>query len=661
MNALKNLSINRKLTFIITITSTIAVLMACLAFLFYDRITFKAAMIRDLRTLSNVIGANSTAALAFSNRDDATETLASLRAEKHVIAAAIYLADGSVFATYHRDNLTFHPPQGVLSQPTFYDNYVDVAEPIIFGTDPIGQVLIRSDLEEMRARQERYVFLVVIFLVFACFSALLLTSRLQRIISQPILKLADLARAVSIHKDYSIRAKTENHDETGILIGAFNEMLTQIQERDIALENANDSLEQRVGERTQELLHANAQLRKEIQERESAETALIEREEQLLQSQKMDAIGKLAGGIAHDFNNQLAIVQGYTDMILENLVDDPTTQNRLHQIANVVARATKLTQQLLLFSSKQPIQLRPLDLNHHVIELKTMLERLMHENIILQVDLSSDLSIVHADSGNINQLITNLFLNARDALPDGGTLTVKTRMVHIDEAFSRNVPDTSIGSTMICLSIEDSGIGMSEDVKDHIFEPFFTTKEIGKGTGLGLSVVYGIVQSHGGWITVESSPNRGSRFDVFLQPHIAMIEESIQHTHPYDPSNLGRQERILLIEDEVALGEMTQQLLSQKEYQVTLCQTAAEARSVFESSPSGFDLVLSDVMLPDGRGPGVVMDLLKKTPSLKALFMTGYTDNHIDRDRIREAGLTLLQKPVPTPMLLEQIRKALDA
>ncbi len=661
MNVLKDISINKKLTFIITTISTIAVLMTCLAFLFYDRITFKDAMLRDLETLSNIIGANSTAALIFDNQEDATETLTSLQAEKHIISAAIYHADGRVFATYHRNNKVFHPPQIDNLKSTFYAEYVDSTEPILFETDLIGYVLIRSDLEEMQARQKRYIMMGSAFLIFVCLSTLLITSRLQNLILQPILNLAKLARAVSAHKDYSVRAKKENQDETGLLIESFNEMLEQIQERDAALKQANDNLELRVSERTQALVSTNNQLRKEIQEREEAERALLEREEQLLQSQKMDAIGKLAGGIAHDFNNQLGIVQGYTDMLIESLDNDPTVQHRLQQIANVVTRASKLTQQLLLFSSKQPIQLRPLDLNQHVTELKSMLERLIGENIELHLDLAPNLNIVHADPGNINQVVTNLFVNARDAMPEGGTITVKTQVVNIDETYRLKVPEATRTGEFVCLSISDSGIGMSNDVKEHIFEPFFTTKEMGKGTGLGLSVVYGIVQSHGGWITIDSAPNQGSRFDIFLQTQETRLEKIAPDTPINLSAHLGHQEHILLIEDEQSLGEMTRQLLIQKNYHVTLCQTIAEAKSVFEAAPNHFDIVLSDVVLPDGRGPQVVLHMLKQKPNLKALLMTGYTDNHTDRELVANAGLTLLQKPVPTALLLEKIREILDA
>lgn len=659
MNFIKHLSINRKLTVIITMISAFAVLMACVAFLFYDRITFKDAMVRDLKTLSNVIGANSTAAILFDNQDDATETLTSLKSEKHILAAAIY-RDGQTFTTYHRDQISFQPPQLIYTPPTFYDTYVDVFEPIFIENERIGTVLIRSDLEEMKARQTRYLTVVSAFLIFACLTALLITSRLQQIISRPILKLAELAQAVSVHKDYSIRAEKDSEDETGLLIDAFNEMLKQIQERDVALKQANDSLEQRVNNRTQELMTANDQLRKEIQERELAERTLLEREEQLLQSQKMEAVGKLAGGIAHDFNNQLAIVQGYADMLIENAQNDPTTQNRLQQIANVVARASKLTQQLLLFSSKQPIQLRPLDLNQHVTELKTMLERLIGENIALHLDLAPQLSIVHADPGNINQVVTNLFVNARDAMPEGGTLTVKTHMVEIGQIDHQHVPEAPTTGRFVCLSISDTGLGMPADVKDHIFEPFFTTKGPGEGTGLGLSVVYGIVQSHGGWITVDSEENKGSQFNIFLQPHDTATAQTPTTPQPNLSEHVGQKERILLIEDELVLGEMTQQLLSEKNYQVTLCRTAAEARSVFDESPTAFDMVLSDVVLPDGRGPSIVLNLLEKKPELKALLMTGYTDQYADRERVEKAGLTLLQKPVPTAQLLEQIRKTLD-
>jgi two-component system, cell cycle sensor histidine kinase and response regulator CckA len=258
-------------------------------------------------------------------------------------------------------------------------------------------------------------------------------------------------------------------------------------------------------------------------------------------------------------------------------------------------------------------------------------------------------------------VITNLVLNARDAMPEGGLITIRTQMVQIDAAYRRRVPEAAREGLFVCLSIEDTGMGIPVDIREHIFEPFFTTKEPGKGTGLGLSVVYGIVQSHRGWVTVESHLGRGSRFDIFLQPHETSVELPEEESVTDPVAHTGHREGILLIEDELELGQMTQQLLTQKNYLVTLCQTTAEARSVFSDSPSSFDMVLSDVVLPDGRGPNVVFGLLKQKPGLKALLMTGYTDNLAEREHVENAGLILLQKPVPTRLLLEQIRNILDS
>lgn len=658
MAPFRDLSINRKLRAIIMLTSGIAVLLACLAFLVYDRIAFKDAVVNNLKTLSDIIGENSTAALMFDNAQDASEILMSLSADRHILAAAIYNTRGQVFAMYHRDNVVFTPPEIRPPGHVFGADYLELFNPVILDTETIGTVFVRSDLEEMLARQNRYLFLVIAFLIFSFLVVLLITSRLQRIISHPILQLTKLARAVSVHRDYSVRAEKNSEDEVGVLIGAFNEMLTQIQNRDQALNRANEALESHVIERTRDLQAANEQLVREIEERKRAEQVLLEREEQLRQSQKMEAIGKLAGGVAHDFNNQLAIVQGYVDMVMSDVPEGSPARGRLMQISKAVERSSGLTQQLLMFSSKQPMQMRPINLNGHVGELKNMLERLMGEDIEVVLDLDNNLQIAHADPSNIDQVVTNLCVNARDAMAEGGTITIQTRMVEIDDMYCRQVSDARPG-TFIRLSVSDRGTGMTANVLEHLFEPFFTTKGLGKGTGLGLSVVYGIMQSHEGWITVHSELGRGSRFDVFLKPieEVAVLGNQTATEHAEDLAGHG--ERILLVEDEKALGEMTQLLLTERNYSVALCHSAMEARSVFAASD--FDMILSDVMLPDGRGPDLVLDLMKQRPNVVALLVTGYTDERSDSDRVRAAGLTLLQKPVSIQVLLKNVRLALEA
>ena len=656
----RDLSIKRKLTWITTFASGVAVLLACVAFLIYDRMVFREAMLQDLSTLARMIGSSSTAALVFDHEQDALETLSALRAETRIVRAVIYRVNGSAFARYHRDGAYFAPPEPQSRTSLFAENHLDLFRPIVLDGENIGTVYLRSDLHEMRARQVRYAFAVIVFLLGSFLAVFLITSRLQGIISDPILRLAQAARSVSDHKDYSVRAVKDTEDEVGILVAAFNDMLTQIQERDAALQKVNDELETRVEARTRDLLAANEHLRQEIAERKRTESALQEREEQLRQSQKLEAVGRLAGGVAHDFNNQLAIIRGYMEMGLEDLPDTSPTYHDLLQIGDAVQRSTSLTEQLLMFSSRQPMNRRPLNLNSQVRNLQKMLGRILGEDVVIDLDLDKDIWTVNADAGNIDQVLTNLSLNARDAMPGGGALTIQTWNVEIDSDYCDLVPEAKQGR-YILLSVSDEGGGMGKEVQEHLFDPFFTTKGPGKGTGLGLSVVYGIVQAHEGWITVESQVNRGSRFDIHL-PAVAQNAEAID-TH-YKPVSLaafqGQGERILLVEDEFSLRQVTQRALADRGYAVEACSTATEATEAFHKAAPPFDLILSDVVLPDGRGTDLVLGFLREQPELPAILVTGYTDERGDWERVRQAGLSVLRKPVPMAFLLKYVQEALN-
>ncbi len=444
------------------------------------------------------------------------------------------------------------------------------------------------------------------------------------------------------------------HQDAGEVFG-FVCVIQDISERkqmEEALWRAHAELEQRVRERTAELQEANESLQREIGEREKLE-------EQLRQSQKLEAIGRLAGGVAHDFNNQLAIIRGYVDIVYDELPKDARVHDLLGHIGSAVQRSASLTEQLLMFSSKQPVNMRPLDLNRHVRDIQKMLGRLLGEDIVVEMELEEDLWTVSADAGNMDQVITNLCVNARDAMPSGGTLTVRTQNMPIDDSYCHHVPDARPGR-FTCVSVSDTGVGMDEEVLSRLFEPFFTTKGPGKGTGLGLSVVYGIVQTHEGWVTVESELNKGSCLSVYLP---AVDEEVERLDYPMSSVSLnqfrGGGERVLLVEDEPALRDMTQQALTGKGYAVYVCSTATEAAQAFRNEAHPFDLVLSDVVLPDGRGTDIAFEFLKEQPDLPVILMTGYTDERADWERVREAGLVLLQKPFPMAVLLTQVQDAL--
>ena len=382
-------------------------------------------------------------------------------------------------------------------------------------------------------------------------------------------------------------------------------------------------------------------------------------EAQLLQAQKMESVGQLAGGVAHDFNNQLGIILFDVDILISSSDPNSSLYEDLQKIRKVVLRSANLTRQLLIFSRRQHMEPQAVYLNQQVGELQKMLSRLLREDVVVELALAEDLWSVYADPGNMDQIIINLALNSRDAMPDGGTLYLETANVTVDEEYVRRHPQARTGR-FAKLVVGDTGTGMSADVREHIFEPFFTTKEAGKGTGLGLSVVYGIVQAHEGWIDVESKPSAGTRFEIFLpglegDSETKRLTSTAAHTIQYQ----GGGERLLLVEDETELRERTERVLTDSGYAVRSFSTIAAADIAFHQEGEHFDLVLSDAVLPDGMGPDLVLRLCIERKNLAALLMTGYTDERIDWERVHAENLTVLQKPFSVNDLLAQVRAAL--
>ncbi len=378
-------------------------------------------------------------------------------------------------------------------------------------------------------------------------------------------------------------------------------------------------------------------------------------EDQLLQAQKMESIGLLAGGVAHDFNNQLGIILFDVDMLMEGVEAGPELREDLLKIRRVVMRAADLTRQLLVFSRRQPMQPRALDLNVQITEVEKMLARLLGDHVRVERDLAPDLQLIRADPGNIDQVIVNLALNARDAMPEGGLLRLETTNVEISSGYCRRHSAARPGR-FVRLRVSDTGSGMSGETKRRLFEPFFTTKEMGKGTGLGLAVVYGIVQAHNGWIVVESQQETGSHFEILLP---ALEEENwVLPAAPVDaPQPQGQGERILLVEDELDLQQRTTRVLERNGYRVRACTTVAQARAVF--ADEDFELVLSDIALPDGKGSDLVVELRARRPATSVLLVSGYAGENVDWQNLEGEELALLQKPFSIADLLLKISEVL--
>jgi PAS domain S-box-containing protein len=393
--------------------------------------------------------------------------------------------------------------------------------------------------------------------------------------------------------------------------------------------------------------------------REINEQKLLEA--QLRQAQKIEAVGQLAGGVAHDFNNILTAVLGYADMLKEDLGEELGEDNQyledVEEIRHAATRAASLTRQLLAFSRRQVMEMAPLDLNEIVSNLDKMLRRLIGENITLRAVLAEDLGTVRADAGQLEQVIMNLVVNARDALPKGGQITIQTGNIDLDVEYASRHAGVTPGPYVL-LAVSDTGVGMTEEVKARIFEPFFTTKGPGKGTGLGLSTVYGIVKQSGGNIWVYTEPNQGTTFKIYLPRILATPVAPVARKQARRA--LRGSETILLVEDAEGVRTLARRVLTSNGYTVLVAARGSEALQLAQDYSEHIHLLLTDVIMPELSGWDLAQQMVKLRPGIKVLYMSGYTDEMIVHHGVLDEGIAYLQKPYTTDRLVERVREVLD-
>ena len=432
--------------------------------------------------------------------------------------------------------------------------------------------------------------------------------------------------------------------------------ITDRHEAEEALRRAQDELERRVVERTRELSLTVARLEKEISDREKAESALQKSEDQLRHAQKMDAVGRLAGGVAHDFNNMLSVILGHTEMALGDLDPQHALHESLDTIRQAALRSAGLTQQLLAFSRQQVVSPRHLDLRLLVREFEKMLERVIGDDIDLRITLPSEPCPVRVDPGQMEQVILNLAINARDAMPEGGHLQIEARLTTLSPEYVYAHPDAKLGRH-VELSVTDEGTGMDAETQRRIFEPFFTTKAEGRGTGLGLSTVYGIVHQSGGSIRVESALGQGSTFRVFLPVAHGRDAWAPSGKAPARPGT----ETVLLVEDEPEVRRVIALTLRRFGYEVIVADDARHAVEICASTERAVHAVLTDVVMPGISGVALVERLRGLRRGLKVLFMSGYTDRQIVDASSWSSSASFIQKPFTPDSLGRQLRLLLDA
>jgi PAS domain S-box-containing protein len=381
-------------------------------------------------------------------------------------------------------------------------------------------------------------------------------------------------------------------------------------------------------------------------------------EDQLQQARRMEAVGRLAGGVAHDFNNLLTIIKGYVELALSRIGGQPELRGNIQQISDAAERAVTLVRQLLAFSRKQVLKPKVLDLNGIVLNMDKMVRRLMNENIEMRTSVEKNLGTVKADPGQIEQVILNLIVNARDAMPDGGKLWIETRNVELESGMASDQASIKAGP-YVMLSVRDTGVGISAETLPHIFEPFYSTKESSRGTGLGLSTVYGIVRQSGGHISVTSELGKGTTFKVYL-PRVEEVAQRPQKAEWVEAATGGGGETILLVEDEPAVRELARTVLSEQGYKVIEAQNSEDAVRLAGKHRSEIHLLLTDVVMPGMSGRDLAKHLTALHPYLRVLYMSGYTHNVIAENGTLEEGLSFLQKPFAPLALTQRVRETLD-
>jgi len=392
-------------------------------------------------------------------------------------------------------------------------------------------------------------------------------------------------------------------------------------------------------------------------ERLDSEAALRQSEDKLRQSQKMEAVGRLAGGIAHDFNNMLAVINGYAEMAIESLAPGDPLREDLEEISKAGQRSADLTRQLLAFSRRQPLAPVIMDMNVVVAGIEPMIRRLIGEDIALEINISAGLGKVKADPGQIEQVIMNLAVNSRDSMPKGGKLIIETCNVELGDEYAANNPGVTPGH-YVRLSISDTGVGMDADTMEHIFEPFYTTKETGKGTGLGLSTVYGIIKQSGGNIFAYSDPGKGTMFNIDL-PREFSENESAAREKTKDKLATGT-ETILVVEDEPSVLSLTKRVLEAAGYTVHGASNGGEAFMLCERIGDSIQLMVTDIVMPDMNGRELAERLAKICPNMKVLFMSGYTEDAIVLHGLHDHGINFISKPFSTTAMADKVREVLD-
>lgn len=638
MRKFQDIPIKRKLTVIIMIASTVALLLVAAGFATYDLATFRGKMVDDVSTLAKIIGDRSAAALSFRDQTVARDTLHALVFQKHIAAAALYDADGKLFARYPTNATAIRFPvspesdSAQFGQDPLGRGGLMIYHKIYAGPDFVGTAYLESDLREINQRFERYAGIVLLLTLASWLVTLFLSGRLQRVISRPIFHLAETAKTVSSAKDYSVRAAKQGNDELGRLTDDFNEMLGQIQRRDLELQKARDELELRVKERTRDLEDAYEELRRT--------------QAAVLQQERLKALGQMASGIAHDVTNAVSPVVGFSEMLLKQESGLSQEGKRFlgyihtagQDITHIIARLREFYRK-----PEDGESLQRLDLNALVEQVVGMTRprwRDIPQSNGITIEVHTELApavpeLVGIES-EIREAFTNLVLNALDAMPGGGKITLRTSVVHRE--------DGGRTSSHVIVDITDTGMGMSEETRKRCLEPFFSTK--GKhGTGLGLAMVYGVMQRHEGGVDIQSAPGQGTTFRLIfpVRDDLHATEEEEEETlAPVAPL------RILCIDDEPLLRELVKEMLGCDGHDVEVSDSGQSGLDKFRIARERgrpFDVVITDLGMPCVDGRQVAKAVKQESPGTPVVMLTGWGALMKEDDNVPAEVDVIVSKP----------------
>lgn len=622
--------IQQRLMRIILGTSGVVLGLTCLAFVSYELITFRRTSVRELSVLGEIIATNSTAALAFDNQSDATEILAALRAEKHIVVASLYDRDGRLFSRYPAEA----PEAAFPARPQadgyrFADGHLLGFAPVVQvkGSQRLGTLYLKSDLEAMYERLRLYGGIALLVILAASLVAYTLSRKLQHQISRPILALAETARAVSDRQDYAVRAEKVSEDELGLLTDAFNHMLGQIEEQNHALKLAYDDLRQ-----TQQLI---------------------------MQQERLRAVGQMASGIAHDINNAISPAALYAESLLER---EPNLSERSRDYLTMIQRALDDVAQTVsrlreFYRQREPLlNLAPVAINRLVEEVVGLTRARWGDHsqqrgvtIELTRELADGLPVIMCAESEIREALINLIFNAVDAMPDGGRMTVRTRLAP-EAAGAGGTPD----AVRLCVEISDTGPGMDEETKRRCLEPFFTTKGE-RGTGLGLAMVYGMVQRHNATIEVDSAPGRGTTMRLLFP--LPVTEVPLPAT-----AELGPRPRtplhLLVVDDDSALLRSLCLALQHDGHTVVECsggQAGIDAFLAAQLAGRPFAAVITDLGMPQVDGAQVAREIKAMSAATPVFLLTGWGQHPEAEDGLLASFDRVLNKPPK----LRELREAL--